>query len=76
MELETCGNSKKVQLWFWGPILKYRMYSTKDSNVSCIKKSGERLCTWQVPKSLLFFELPTGSRSSGESSSSASKSSC
>jgi len=21
MELETCGNSKKVQLWFWGPIL-------------------------------------------------------
>ena len=38
MELETCGNSKKVQLWFWGPILKYRMYSTKESNGSCIKK--------------------------------------
>ena len=34
--------------------------------------------TWQVPKSraFLFFELPTGSRSSGDSSSSASRSSC
>ena len=41
MELETCGNSKKVQLWFWGPILKYRMYSTKESNGSCIKKAGK-----------------------------------
>ena len=41
MELETCGNSKKVQLWFWGPILKYGMYSTKESNGSRIKKAGK-----------------------------------